>query len=57
MTDGFLDNLFHHAALVAFVEQAAIEGNWPTPAATRQRAYDLYESELANDPRNLPGEQ
>jgi hypothetical protein len=42
------DNPFHGAALTAFVEQAAIQqSSSPCPIATRQRAYQLYEAELA----------
>lgn len=48
MTDNeILDDLFHGCAFAAFVEQAAIEGGWPDPEATRIRAYRHYEQALA----------
>jgi hypothetical protein len=47
-----LDNPFHGAALTAFVEQARLQQGWPCPAATRQRAYRLFEAELARKPGN-----
>jgi hypothetical protein len=50
MTDP-LDDLFHGCALQAFLEQAAIERNWPDMAATRLRAFDLYEQALAAQSR------
>ncbi len=43
-----LDDLFHGCAFTAFVEQAVAEGGWPGPAATRDRAYRLYEQALAS---------
>jgi hypothetical protein len=51
----FLDNPFHGAALIAFVEQARSQQSWPCPEATRQRAYSLYEAELAAKPGNRSG--
>lgn len=48
----FLDNPFHGAALIAFVEQARSQQGWPCPEATRRRAYTLYEAELAAKPNN-----
>ena len=45
MTEDILADLFHHCALVAFVEQAVAQGGWPDPERTRQRAYKLYETE------------
>lgn len=42
-----LDDLFHGCAFAAFVEQAAIERDWPDPEATRIRAYRHYEEALA----------
>jgi hypothetical protein len=51
----FLDNPFHGAALTAFVEQARSQRSWPCPEATRQRAYALYEAELAAKPGNRSG--
>lgn len=53
--DGLLDDLFHGCAVAAFVEQAAAEGGWPSPEATRRRAYRYYEDELAAKPRPVPG--
>jgi hypothetical protein len=41
--------LFHCCALVAFVEQACVDGGWPSPERTRQRAYRLFETANAND--------
>jgi hypothetical protein len=51
----FLDNPFHGAALIAFVEQARSQPSWPCPAATRKRAYSLYEAELAAKAANRRG--
>lgn len=48
----FLDNMFHGAALTAYVEQARSQQSWPCPEATRRRAYSLYEAELAAKPAN-----
>jgi hypothetical protein len=45
--DPFLDEPFHAIAFTAFVEQAIEEQGWPDPEKTRQRAYRLYEEELA----------
>jgi hypothetical protein len=50
----FLDNPFHGAALIAFVEQARLQQSWPCSEATRKRAYSLYEAELAAKPNNAP---
>ena len=44
--------LFHQAALVAFVEASQAQGGWPHPNDVRSRAYAHYERELASDERN-----
>lgn len=41
------DDLFQACAFEAFVTQAVCDGGWPDPERTRWRAYDLYESALA----------
>jgi hypothetical protein len=46
MTDEITNDLFHCCALVAFVEQARLQQAWPDQAATRRRAFGLYETEL-----------
>jgi hypothetical protein len=51
--DDILNDLFHSCALRAYLEQAAIDQSWPPDsAATRDRAYRLYEAELAAKNRN-----
>jgi hypothetical protein len=45
--DDILDDLFHACALRAFLERAHADQGWPNPEDTRQRAYALYEEELA----------
>lgn len=45
--DEILDSLFHGCALQAFVEQAIAEQGPPCPERTRRRAYQLYETALA----------
>jgi hypothetical protein len=45
MTTDIFADLFHHCAMIAFVEQATAQGGWPDPELTRQRAYQLYETE------------
>jgi hypothetical protein len=46
--DDFLDDLFHGAALAAFVEVWQESGCFPPASeAVRQRAYRHYEEELA----------
>ncbi len=45
--DSILDDLFQGCAFAAFLEQACVEGGWPHPEPTRQRAYALYEQQLA----------
>lgn len=48
MTDNdILDDMFLSCALAAFLDQAAIEQNWPDAEATRRRAYGYYEEVLA----------
>ena len=47
MNDDILDDLFLGCALAAFLDQAAIEQNWPDAEATRRRAYGYYEEVLA----------
>jgi hypothetical protein len=44
---GIFDDLFQACAFEAFVTQAACDGGWPDPERTRRRAYNLYESALA----------
>lgn len=41
--DDILDDLFHGAALAAFVEESRLAGSHPCPNKTRQRANQLYE--------------
>lgn len=48
MPDDVLDDLFHFCALRAYLEQAAIEGGMPNMESTRRRAYELYETALAD---------
>jgi hypothetical protein len=45
--DEILDGLFHGCAFTAFLEQAQAEQGWPDIEATRRRAFDYYEQELA----------
>ena len=45
--DQLLDDLFHGAAFVAFVEEAILAQGLPCPIKTRQRAYRYYEAALA----------
>jgi hypothetical protein len=47
MTDDILDDLFHGCAFAAFVTQATAERGWPDSDATRRRAFDYYQDELA----------
>lgn len=42
-----LDDLFHHCALLAFLEQSRSQGGWPDCDATRRLAFRLYEEALA----------
>jgi hypothetical protein len=49
MTDDPLDNPFHFAALLAYLEVATATGQFPPDSeATRRRAYQLYEEHLAD---------
>jgi hypothetical protein len=41
--DDILDDLFHGAALAAFVEESRLAGSAPCPIKTRHRANQLYE--------------
>lgn len=53
MTDDILDNLFHWAALRAYLEvYAATKQLPPDSEATRRRAYELYEDALAEKNRH-----
>ena len=45
--DSILDDLFHGAAIAAFVDQAIEQGGPPDSEATRCRAYRYYEEALA----------
>lgn len=45
--DELLDDLFHGAAIAAFVEEAGIAQSFPCPEKTKQRAYRYYEHGLA----------
>jgi hypothetical protein len=49
---------FHSNALQAYVEIAAVTGQWPPdPELTRKRAYQLYEADLREkNARREPGE-
>lgn len=51
--DDILDDLFLGCALAAYLAQAALAGGPPDSAATRRRAYQLYEAALAA--RHQPG--
>ena len=45
--DPILDNLFHACAFAAFMELSFLHGGWPDSKAVKERAYQLYEEELA----------
>ena len=45
--DNILDDLFHGCAFAAYVELAVASGGVPDEAATRRRAFQLYEEALA----------
>lgn len=45
--DPILDDPFHAIAFAAFIAEARAVQGWPDPERTRQRAYRLYEEELA----------
>ena len=46
-TDPILDEPFFACDFAAFVAEARASGTWPDPEKTRQRAYRLFEEELA----------
>ena len=52
--DELLDDLFHGCAFAAFVEEARAAQGSPDPEPTRQRAYAIYEAELAARSRGAP---
>jgi hypothetical protein len=43
---GVLDELFHWAALIAYVDAANSRRGWPECEEVRRRAFALYEGEL-----------
>lgn len=45
--DDLLDDIFHGAALAAFVEEAYLAKDFPCLIKTRQRAYRYFEDALA----------
>ena len=45
--DEILDEPFFGCAFDAFIAEARAAQGWPDPEKTRQRAYRLYEEELA----------
>lgn len=45
--DELLDDTFHGCAVAAFLSEARATGGWPDQEKTRQRAYQMYEEELA----------
>lgn len=45
--DPILDDLFHACAIEAFVQESRQVGGWPHSESVKQRAYGLYEEELA----------
>ena len=54
MSESILRELFHNCALVAYVEEARAQGSWPDSAATRERAYLLFEREHARERIDKP---
>jgi hypothetical protein len=46
-SDDIRDDLLHWCAWRAFIAQAREKQGWPDPEKTRQRAYRMYEEELA----------
>jgi regulator of sigma D len=46
MHDDPLDNIFHGHALIAFVETAREQQNWPDMEAVKQKAYKYYDNYL-----------
>lgn len=49
MTD-ILDDLFHACAFHAFIIESRAVQDWPDREKVRQRAYELFEAELAKLP-------
>ena len=47
LDSSILDDTFHGAAFAAYVELAIASGGVPDEAATRRRAFQLYEEALA----------
>jgi len=45
--DDIMDDLFHGCAFAAFIDQATLQKALPDMEATRRRACDYYEQELA----------
>jgi hypothetical protein len=45
--DDILDDTFHGCAFAAFIDQAIAQRGPPDIEATRRRAFDYYEQELA----------
>jgi hypothetical protein len=41
-----LEDLFHWAAFVAYLEEASACRGWPEAEAVKRRAYAIYEEEL-----------
>ena len=48
LDDDIFDSVFHGAAFAAYVEVAVASGGVPDEAATRRRAFQLYEEALAD---------
>lgn len=44
-----LDDLFHNAALLAFVAEARAVQGWPALERVKGHAYRLYEEHMAGD--------
>jgi len=57
LLDDILDDLFHGAALAAFVEESRLAGGHPCPDKTRRRAYRLYEEALTEKNERRPDER
>ena len=47
LDDDIFDSVFHGCAFAAYVEVAVASGGVPDEAATRRRAFQLYEEALA----------
>lgn len=41
-----LDDLFHWAAFVAYIDEARAAQTWPDSKKVQRRAYEIYETEL-----------